>query len=168
MSVFTGAIGILLLIRLDTQPNYMVLLGILRYLAYPRSFVRKDSDADLLAQHQENLGELPSENETEAESGARVRASIANIMTDKKQKKLEEKLENGEILTDAERNELYEAKQTEAAINAKIQEAGTKKKEKSNKKTATMEELVPFTGISEGFIEYGGKYYGTVIEISPV
>ena len=31
-----------------------------------------------------------------------------------------------------------------------------------------MEQLIPFTGIADGFVEYNGKYYGTVIEIDPV
>ena len=46
--------------------------------------------------------------------------------------------------------------------SAAAQTAG--KKEKFGK----VESVMPFTGISNGFIEYGGKYFGAVIEIPPV
>ena len=162
-------ITILLVIRLDSQPNYMVLLGLLRFLAYPRAYTRKESDADLLAKRLAQEDALPSEDETEAQSDARVRASIEQIITDKKRKQQDERLENGEQLTAAEQNERYQQEQAEEAVKAKIEAAPKKNQhKKKDKKIEPMEELCPFTGFSDGFIEYGGKYYGSVIEITPI
>ena len=39
---------------------------------------------------------------------------------------------------------------------------------KDNKKAADIKKVLPYTGINEGFIEYGGEYYGAAIEIPPV
>nr|MCR4686970.1 DUF87 domain-containing protein [Lachnospiraceae bacterium] len=38
----------------------------------------------------------------------------------------------------------------------------------SNASSDDISEIIPFTGIKDDFIEYGGKYYGAAIEIDPV
>ncbi|MBR3267449.1 MAG: DUF87 domain-containing protein [Oscillospiraceae bacterium] len=135
--IIIGIIAIcgLLLFRLDSQPNYILLLGVLRYLSYPRGYRRAVKDAALKKKE--------TQEEPDSESKEHIRAAIEQIMYEKERKKTEDE--------NAGKNE--EAK------------SETSKKEK---KFSPMQNIIPFTGISEGFIEYNGSYYGTVIEITPI
>ncbi len=139
LSTFPGRIYIivaiialcaLLLIRLDSQPNYVLLLSILRYFSYPRAYRRSVRDAELCRNTEPE----------DTESDDHIRAAIEQIMYEKEHPKQE---------------------------NEKKPNAGAVSK-KSEKKQCPIEEVIPFTGISDGFIEYNGSYYGAVIEISPV
>ncbi|MCQ2424317.1 MAG: DUF87 domain-containing protein [Clostridia bacterium] len=55
--IFLAAI---LLVRLDSEPNYIYLLHILRNLAYKRKFARRVSDAELCGRAAENAGQKKS------------------------------------------------------------------------------------------------------------
>ena len=140
------AIGGFLLIRLDDQPNYVAVLRVIRYLAYPRKYQRKVKDAALL--------KTDSDIEAADEEALR-RRKIAEVYA--KKKGIDLVSEDTENSTAAEPTS-ETADQTEKTTGKK-----TKKD-----KIIPMEEIMPFTGIADGFIEYGGKYYGTVIEIDPV
>ena len=159
------AIGAGLIFRLDEEPTYMLLIHFLRYLAYPRSYFRIYSDKQILAMAQgKEKEEFLSELNTSEED------PFAD-MTDKERKKAEKELwkEENRILkskssTDEEKNEVWKAR---AARSAR------KKKQKAEAKGGSwdehfIEDVIPFTGVGDGFVEYDGKYYGTVIEIDPV
>ncbi|MCR5283508.1 MAG: DUF87 domain-containing protein [Lachnospiraceae bacterium] len=89
----------------------------------------------------------------------------------KERKKREKELirEENRILksktaTEEEKNAVWMARAERSAL---------KKKEKEEAKEGSspgefMENLIAFTDIKDGFIEYGGKYYGKVIEIDPI
>ncbi len=56
---------------------------------------------------------------------------------------------------------------------SRAERTAERKKAKAQKKDETashtdMSELMPFTGISGNFIEYNGRYFGSVIEIDPI
>ncbi len=162
------AVGGMLLVRLDSQPNYLTILGLLKYLAYPRRFWRMFSDKHLLSKNSESTkGEQWKEffsDKFEAEDELTLRESIEKAMADKKQKKAEEEILNSKDSTDEEKNAVYQARKEQE--KAKEKKKAEKKDAYHNEKD--VEDIVPFTGISDGFIEYGGKYYGTIIEVDPV
>ncbi len=78
----------------------------------------------------------------------------------------------------SEENKILGAKKaTEEEKNlvwlSRAERTAERKKAKSQKKDETashtdMSELMPFTGITGNFIEYGGKYFGSVIEVDPI
>ncbi|MBR1459261.1 MAG: DUF87 domain-containing protein [Oscillospiraceae bacterium] len=111
-------IGVILELRLDTQPIYMLTLGIIKHYAYPRHYRRT-----------ETVPMRPAGEDADAEVSPDLAEKIGKIKENQK-----------------------------AAKSGKGKKAGGK----------PIQELMAFTGIQGGFIEYNGKYFGTVIEISPV
>ena len=86
------AIGVLLLgawliFRLDTQPNYVIFLNILRYFAYPKRFWRVFTDAHLVAKDKEQKkGEQWNEwfdEKLENSEDLSIREKIDRIKSDK-------------------------------------------------------------------------------------
>jgi len=138
MGVLT--LGGFLLFRIDDQPNYLALLSVLRYLAIPKKYRRNVTDSELLR--------TDSDDESAKEDALR-RKKIAEVYEKKKG-----------IAPFAEETH------TDSGTAGSEKMASGKKTKKE--KTAPINDMIPFTGIAEGFIEYGGKYYGTVIEIDPV
>ena len=104
------AIAALLLVRMDSVPNYQYLGHILSYYGYKRKFIRACTDEELIAFSEEETDE------------ASLRKSGRNLKG------------SGKTLSGA-----------------------------------NMDEIIPFTGISDDQIEYlHGQYYGAVIQIDPV
>ncbi|MBR6405191.1 MAG: DUF87 domain-containing protein [Lachnospiraceae bacterium] len=104
------AIAALLLVRMDSVPNYQYIGHILSYYGYKRKFVRACTDEELIAFSEEDMDE------------ASLRKSGRNLKG------------SGKTLSGA-----------------------------------NMDEIIPFTGISDDQIEYlHGQYYGAVIQIDPV
>ena len=162
------AVGAFLLIRIDDRPNYKVVLSVLRYLALPRHFRRTYTDAHLRAKQEEKKpGEKWRDFFTEDEESYR-RNTISELLEKKKADRQEEALLESKDLSDAEKNAIWREKQEKEKAAAETKKRRKEEKKEAIRKEHPMEELIPFTGISEGFIEYGGKYYGTVIEIEPV
>ncbi len=170
ISVGVLAVGILLIFRIDSMPNYRLIMNLLKYLAYPRRFWRTFTDKHLISSNTEaNKGDHWKDffsEKYEPDEDDSLRGSIEKIMDEKKLRKEEDKRLASEDITDEEKNEIWQ--------NRKEREnAEAKKKEESKDTTSAkgdrdVDEIMPFTGISDGFIEYNGKYYGTVIEIDPV
>ena len=82
----------------------------------------------------------------------------------KKVIKQENKILKSKTATEEEKNAVWQARADRTAAKKKL-------KAKENDGTASyedMSEIMPFTGVKDGFIEYGGKYFGSVIEIDPV
>ena len=162
------AVGGTLLVRLDGVPNFKSVLNILKYLALPKRFWRTFSDKHLVNKnHEGRRGDKWNEffsDKFEPEDEVSLRESIESAMAEKKKKKEEDELLDSDKLTDEEKNAIWQKRQ---------EKAKQKKKKKSDNKDTyhnekDVDEVMPFTGIADGFVEYNGKYYGTVIEIDPV
>ena len=167
------AIGVLtaggmLLVRFDGQPNYKLLLSFMRYMAYPKNFWRMFSDKHLYTKTKEGkAGEHWNEyfdEKYEPSEVLSIREKVENIKSKRSKRKKEDEILSSDTATDEEKNAVWRAKE---------EEEKTKKQEKADakesmKKYKKMEDIIPFTGISDGFIEYNGKYYGSVIEVDPV
>ncbi|MBR6337395.1 MAG: DUF87 domain-containing protein [Ruminococcus sp.] len=161
-------VGGMLLVRIDAQPNYMTILGLLKYLAYPKRFWRMFSDKHLLSKKREaKKGDQWNEffsDKFEAEDELTLRESIEKAMAQKKQKKEQEEILNSKDSTDEEKNAVWQQRREKE--KEKLKKKAENKDAYHNEKD--VEDIVAFTGISDGFIEYDGKYYGTIIEIDPV
>ena len=162
-----------LLVRLDATPNYVYLLHILRHFCYKRNFERTlDDDALLVMNGQVTHEELVNELFEGTDRAKERRQQSENEKADKKERKKAEaalyKEENKKLkdknVSEEEKNEIWKAR---AARSAQKKRERTKEKEE-HRENHPMEEIMPFTDIKDGYISYGGKYYGAVLEIPPV
>ena len=169
------AVGGLLLLRMDGKPIYVMLLGLLRFLAYPKLYKRSTTDKELLP-----------EKEDSGENGSREDNSRSPIIWSSSEKETENEpssdSENSGDEAAPDNTDPAEASDSEKAPDPKSSKGkkskGKKKSSTSaavqttakpkNKKEKDVKDVMPFTGIKDGFIEYAGKYYGTIIEIDPV
>jgi hypothetical protein len=87
---------------------------------------------------------------------------------DKRLRKEEEKILRSSKYTKEEKDAVWLAR---ANRSKEIKQAKNLAKEDVTDNTfqaAFMDQIMAFTGIKDGYIEYGGKYYGCAIEIDPV
>lgn len=163
-----GGIGVLaagLLARLDTVPNYTYLLHILRHFGYVRRYGRKRGDRMPAASPEEQETAAPSAaaeaapapQETKKERKARLKAEAA-------ERKREDKLLKSKKASEEEKEAIREKRRRAAEESARKIAAA---KDATAHRDA-MERIIAFTGIADGFIEYGGKYFGAVLEIPAV
>ena len=174
-----GLVFIGLLIRMDTVPNYRYLLQILRHFSYSRKYDKVYDDATLKAMSSEDSGEqligmfwkgkkkknIPVMKEKQAEPEKKVSAPE---LPSKKELREILKKENA-ILKDKKATK----EEQDAVWLARARRSAAKKASKSNSREKKVERvdisnLMPFTNIKDGYIEYGNKYYGAVLEIPPV
>ncbi|MBQ8107424.1 MAG: DUF87 domain-containing protein, partial [Ruminococcus sp.] len=151
-AIGVASVAILLIMRLDERSNYWLLIGFLKYLALPKRYRRMFSDDHLLTKNSESRrGEQWNKYFSE-------KISSGESMTQRmKEKKAEDEILESDA-DDEEKNAVWRERE-----QRKLQyESESYRSEKD------MEELSAFTGIGGGFIEYNGKYYGSVIEINPV
>lgn len=223
-----GIVAAGLLVRLDTMPNYIYLLHILRHFGYTRHFGRVYDDAvlrarkqgtahelmfDTLFQQQIELTETPKERKlrekrekylrkredkllkskkiseeekeeilerrAQAEQGTHTgtpsSAEEEVAQETKKERKAREKAQKQARKHEDKRLKSHEVSEEEKEeIRAKraqeAKEAARKMAEAKDAaiERAAMEQIIAFTGIADNLIEYGGKYYGAVLEIPPV
>ena len=219
-------ITVLLLIRLDEQPNYMYFLHILTFFGYKRRFERLQKDRQLLARgkgdmkqaaldvlfnesvadesprdrksrkeyerkrrnrearedrmlrnpntpdevRQEILSRRREEERREKEALSRKNVSIhrkrsAEEHERERLRKEEDRRLKSKDITDAEREQI-QARRAEESRQSMKRQAEAKEAEANRR---DMEEIIAFTGIQDGYIEYNNKeYYGAVLEIEPV
>ena len=162
------AVGAMLIFRMDEQPNYITVLHILRYIAYPKNYWRTFSDKHLLTKNQEKkVGEQWNEYFDEKLENSELLSlseRLEKIKTEREKKEQEDAVLNDKNAADEEKNAIWKERQKRDSEIKTI-----KKETKENlKKFKNIEEMIPFTGISDGFIEYNGKYYGTIIEVDSV
>ncbi len=160
IAVVVGALGGMLIFRLDEVPNYRLLLNFLRYLSYPKFYWRMFSDENLL-----NKGDEINQREQWSQVFSDTIPVEEKITLGKRlkglfhiKKKSSSVLESTDAPDDNEQKSSKKKKRPEA----------TEKKQERVGKENDIRDIMPFTGIVDGFIEYDGKYYGTVIEIEPV
>lgn len=219
-------ITVLLVVRLDGQPNYIYFLHILTFFGYRRRFERLQKDRQLLARgkgdmltaakdvlfsetvgdespaerkhrrsaersrksqdarddrrlrnpntpeevRQEILARRRKEEEAEREALARKKAGAnrkhAKDERDRaRRRKEEDQLLKSGTLSDEEKEEI-QARRAEESREAMKRQAEAREAEANRR---DMEEIISFTGIRDGCIEYLNKeYYGAVLEIDPV
>ncbi len=160
-----ASIFVLLLIRIDDEPLYVFVWHMIRYKAYPRRYNRLyDDKALLLSSNPELAKEIFEEQEEKAEDGEETLSPREEKKRLKELVRQENAILKSKTATNDEKDAVWEARARRNAL---------KKKEKQEAKEEEaafedIEDIMPFTDIKDGFIEYDGKYYGAVIEIDPV
>ena len=187
-----------LLARLDATPAYSYLMSIIAHFSYKRRYERVNDNEILLERAKGNekqalfdrvFGEEEDAKEgkrklSRAEKKAKKQAEKAEKLAKKKTKKSEKKSNaeddaSGERkLSRKEEDKLLKSDQLTEDEKEAIRERRRRESAEAMQKTALakeksisredMKELIGFTGISGGYIEYGKDYYGGVIEIDPV
>lgn len=157
----------ILIVRFDDEALYVFLWHMIRYRAYPRRFSRIYDDKALLQMSNEDL---PTEFFDSLEETSAKEDEELELDPKEKKKRLKELIkEEDKIL----KSKTATAEEKDAVWLARAERSAQKKKEKKaeaseNGDFEDMADIMPFTNIRDGFIEYGDKYYGTVIEIDPV
>ena len=147
----------LLLIRLDTVPNYVYLVNMLRHFSYRRRYRRLTSDEQLLDPEGSKTISFAKVFRSEKKSAESDRARKNRI-------RREDKLLASEDVSEEQKEQIRRRRKEEekrAAEQAILYKEQTEKAE-------PMESLAAFTDIRDGFICYGGNYYGAVLEIPAV
>ena len=124
--------------------------------------------ADMLksAAMPEDKAELSTE--VIAEEGEETALSYKELLKiDKDLRKEEEKILRSRKATDEEKDAVWLARANRSA-ELKRAKARAKNEVSQNKPTEFMEQIIAFTGIKDGYIEYAGKYYGAAIEVEPL
>ena len=230
-------IAAMLLARLDTQPNYVYLLNILRHCSYKRRYERRYTD-EMLKEKAEGTAvdhavdalfgggkaavPPPPKGESRREKKTRLKAEAKARKVEEKVRKVEDKILNDPDAPQEEKDAILERREAQGRTQKKETPPPAKKKSKKERKAeekakkkkrkeedrllkskrtpqdekdairerraqeskeamikmaaykeentqrSNIEELIPFTGIQNNLIEYGGKYFGAVIEIDPV
>ena len=157
-------IAVALLVRIDDEPNYLLIPHILHHVGYCRSYQRTYSDRELLRKNAKGeraaafdglFRDEQEAKETDSERLARIKAERAERRED------DRKLKDRSVSKE-EKDAIWLKRANQSA-------AKKREKEKANLGAAhEMGDIMAFTGIKNGFIQYAGKYYGTAIEIPPV
>ncbi|MDO4733463.1 MAG: DUF87 domain-containing protein, partial [Bacillota bacterium] len=154
--------GVLLLARVDAQPNYLYLLHILRHFGLKRRFGRSISDAMLTWSPEEDSILSDEEEDSLVKRGKRELKQQKKA--EKKLRKKEDKLLRSKK-TPAETKDNIYRRRGELAKRHAEEKAAAKEAASSRK---PMQQIVAFTGIKDSYIEYGGDYFGAVLEIPAV
>ena len=144
----------LLLMRMDTVPNYIYLVNMLRHFAYRRRYRRTTTDEQLL-DPDGSQGEALADADLEQEETPQDRK--ARILA-------EDQLLASEDVPEEEKEQIRNRRKEEAKRAA---ERAILLREKTAK-AVPMEALSAFTDIRDRLIHYGGSYYGAVLEIPAV
>ena len=231
ITIALGIVAALLLARMDTEPNYIYLMHILRHFGYVRHFGRLYDDEMLKARKAGKAGDIAFEElfRQRMESQETPKERKKRERSEKALRKKEDKLLKSKKVSEEEKNQILERraaaeeekaarqaaeapkeedqqpketkkekkarekarkkerKQEDKLLKSKkvpeeeksaIREKRAKAAEESARKIAaakeatlkrqSVERIIAFTDIRDNFIEYGGKYYGAVLEIPAV
>ncbi|MBQ2829923.1 MAG: ATP-binding protein [Oscillospiraceae bacterium] len=141
----------LLLARIDSEPNYIFLLQLLRHLSHLRHF-----------------GQIPKKEDAGAQPSAKKsRAEVREVKKAQKQRererKAEDKLLKSKKVPEEEKAPIRERRRIEAEERyAASKEAEYRRKRKDIRR------MTLITEIRDGFIHYGTEYLGAAIEIPAV
>ena len=155
-----------LLVRLDEEPNYMYLLHVLRHFSYRRSFRKKRSDRDMLPAQEIGDDDTSSESAQEEQQTESREAAKQRRIAEKKERKADDKILKSKSATKEEKDAIW-LKRAKQSAERKRRRAARNGKKNLNR-SFNIERITAFTDISDGRINYDGKYYATVIEIPPV
>ncbi|MBR1598500.1 MAG: DUF87 domain-containing protein [Lachnospiraceae bacterium] len=169
--VIAGIIAVvfgILIVRFDDEAMYVFFWHMIRYRAYPRRYSRIYDDKALLQMSNKNL---PQEFfDSPEEMAAKEDKEEEELSPAEKKKRLkalikeEDKILKSKTATKEEKDAVWLARANRSAEKKKEKKAEASE----NGDFEDMADIMPFTNIKGGFIEYGDKYYGTVIEIDPV
>ena len=169
ISVFVIGLFGMLIVRVNGDPIYVFFWNMLKYRALPRRFYRVFDDKALKNMKGKNRGELVDAyyNPDEQDEEKNEQAEDASEQEEKSLKEIireENKILKSKTATKEEKDAVWLARANRSA---------EKKKQKAKGKENTSEysdisDFMPFTDIKDGFIDYAGEYYGTVIEIDPI
>lgn len=140
----------LLLVRIDDDPNYMLLLQILRHYSYERRFQKLHPDEE----SSEPAAKLTAQQQKEAALAAKQR---------QKERAAEDKLLKNSKVPESEKAPIRERRKQEAEESYRRSKLAEHKKNRLDIRKMTL-----ISGISDGFIHYSGQYYGAAIEIPAV
>lgn len=178
-------ISVLLLARIDKEPIYMYLIHVLRHFGFGTRFNKLDTDEGLFANKEKEHGanevvfdeifndqkdfSSDEEEEIEEEVVETKAERKARLKKEKEEYKKDTKLLKSKKLTKEEEDAIWLKRAMQSKYN-KESKAAAKNNAARNKKHEWEEvaDITAFTGINNGFIEYGTKYFGAVIEISSV
>ena len=156
----------MLLMRMDTVPNYTYLVHMLRHFAYRRKYRRTITDEQLMIPESERE-KSPSKKKA-ASAAAKTSTESQEPKEDPKARKKRIKEEDKKLASkkvpEEEKEEIRQRRREQAKIAA---ERMILYKEQTEKREP-MENLSAFTDIGDGFISYGGSYYGAVLEVPAV
>ncbi len=148
----------LLVVRIDDEPNYMFMLQILRHMSHERRYQKMEVPAQEKPKKKEKQ-EAMTRQERQAAEKAKAQAAKQRA----KDRKKEDKLLKSKKVSEEEKAPIRQRRKEEAEASyyaSKIAE------QKANRKDITAMSLI--TRIQDGFIDYGGEYYGAVVEIPAV
>ena len=160
-------ITVLLLIRIDEEPNYIFLLHMLRHIGYPRRFIKGYSDKYLVTKNEK--GEREAGKEMMRELDAPIAAETKEerkkrIKAEKAERRADEKILKSRKATKEEKDAIWLKRAHQSAAKAKAR----KEKKDNESDWKDMEELFGVSEIKDGLIHYSGQYYCAAIEIPPV
>ena len=159
-------LAIVLLARMDTEPNYMYLVNILRHYGYKRSYERILNDGEILKKNSVTKTDFAldvmQEEEEQEEEPEKEHLSYGDYVD-----KIDEWIDDEKTLIDRD-----SAQEDIDRVKEKRSDKSREKHETARKKQLSgaenMADIISFTDIKDDFIEFGGKYYGAAIELSPV
>jgi hypothetical protein len=147
----------LLLVRMDTVPNYIYLLNMLRHFAYHRRYRRLTTDEQLTDPEGSKSKSFAKVFQSDEDQNESPKAR-------KERMKKEDQILASKDAPEEEKEQIRNRRKEEARRAA---EQAILRKERTGK-AESMESLSAFTDILNGFISYGGNYYGAVLEIPAV
>lgn len=159
---------VFLFVRIDTEPNYVYVLHVLRHYGYRRRYGRGRSDESYFTDRpdptDENVMKEMLMDEPGDEDGDADGEPHLSEKERKRLRKQEDKLLANKKVSAEEKAAIREKrrKRSEAGMKriAEERDAGTRRRD--------IGEIMGFTGISNNLIEYNGDYFGAAIEIPPV
>ncbi len=160
-------IAVALIVRLDTEPNYLYVLHVLRYFGYQKHYTRRISERELLDLAEEEDTELPKSKDEQ--KALKKQASADQKAAKKAQKaeyKADEKILKSKSATKEEKDAIWLKRANQSAAKKKAKNSVKSKSAKSG--GHDMKDIISFTSIHDNLIDYDGKYFGAAIEIPPV
>jgi hypothetical protein len=175
IAIGVAAVFIILLLRLDTEPTYIYLLHIIRHFGMTRSYEKDYSDEELklfkevgreqAAKDIYKKGrKYAKQEDIDDEDDPEDRK--ARIKAEKEERKKDDKILKSKTATKEEKDAIWLKRAQQSA--AKKQEKASDKAQSATDNAHSISEIMGFTGIHDGLIDYAGQYYGAVIEIPPV
>ena len=153
-------VGLFMELRIDDEPNYKLLMNIFKKLSLPSIYKRGTSDKELVEKFAKANGIELEAKEEEKEETEYVETDPKKL---KEILKEEERILKSKTATSEEKDAVWlaRAKRSAAKKQAKV-------KSQDDKAGDDVSQMLPYTGIKDNCIEYGGEYYGAVIEITPI
>ncbi len=157
-----------LLARVDDEPIYMDVIHIILHLSYRRHFIRDVDDKTLRAIKsrgydavaiEQLFGEADHVKQKKAKKDYKKLKKLIE-----KEDKNDEKLLNSDDITEEQKREILK---DQAHRNAELKRR-RKLAIEGSRKSSSMDDIIGFTDIKDGFIVYGRGYYGAVLEIDPI